>query len=107
MSGKEVWKPFVRFEYQKLLPEALRNKVRTAVARGLDAAALRLWRVPSLTLCASLFCLYFFILPLSLSDNPYFYRYFYLDSSVGLWMDKCTHSSARFWSSPRPRVPSK
>jgi hypothetical protein len=28
MSGKEAWKPFVKFEYQKLLPAELRNKVR-------------------------------------------------------------------------------
>uniref|UniRef100_A0AAV1VI79 Uncharacterized protein n=1 Tax=Peronospora matthiolae TaxID=2874970 RepID=A0AAV1VI79_9STRA len=28
MSSNKAWKPFVRFEYQKLLPEALRNKLR-------------------------------------------------------------------------------
>ncbi|ETO84185.1 hypothetical protein F444_01887 [Phytophthora nicotianae P1976] len=28
MSGKEAWKPFVKFEYQNLLPAELRNKLR-------------------------------------------------------------------------------
>ena len=28
MSGKKAWKPFVRFEYQSLLPTKLRNKVQ-------------------------------------------------------------------------------